>query len=89
MEELPGTAGPDGFLTYPGGGKAVVGIVHLSAHTDVDTDQHMVYLSNLQITKTDFPSLDPATTAQMDQLVRTFLPPGLVESTTSRRDYER
>ena len=63
------------FSLSPAGGKAVVGIVYLSAHTDVDTDQHMVYLSNIQITKTDFPSLDPATTAQMDQLVRGFLPP--------------
>jgi len=62
------------FSLTPPGGKAVIGVVYLRAHTDVDTDQQMVLLSNIQITKTDFPSLDSDTAAQMDQLVRTFLP---------------
>lgn len=62
------------FSLTPSGGKAVVGVVSLHAHTEVDTEQDMVVLTNLQVTKTDFPSLDPDTTARMDQLVRTFLP---------------
>lgn len=63
------------FSLTPAGGKQVVGVVELEGHTDVDNDQKMVFISNLTITKTYFPSLDPASAAQMDQLTRTFLPP--------------
>jgi hypothetical protein len=63
------------FSLTPAGGKAVVGILHVVAHTDVDTDSHMVYINNIQIGKIDFPAVDPATTAPMDKLVRSFLPP--------------
>ncbi|MBZ5537829.1 MAG: hypothetical protein LAO31_17880 [Acidobacteriia bacterium] len=58
----------------PAGGKAVIGALSLSAQTTVNTDDHMVVLSNLQITRTDFPSLDPETAAKMEQMLKTFLP---------------
>lgn len=64
----------------PAGGKQVVGVVEAEGHTDVDTDNKLVLISNLQITGTHFPALDPASAAQMDQLVRTFLPPSVTIS---------
>jgi hypothetical protein len=68
------------FSLTPAGGKEVVGVVELQGHTDVDNDDKMVLISNLKITDTHFPSLDPASTRQMDQLVRTFLPPTITVS---------
>jgi len=64
------------FSLTPTGGKQVVGVVNVNAHTDVSVDNRTVELTNLTITDTHFPSLDAGTAAQMDQLVRTFLPPG-------------
>ena len=61
----------------PAGGKEVVGVVELRGHTDVDNDSKMVLISNLEITGAHFPSLDPASAANMEQLVRTFLPPSV------------
>jgi hypothetical protein len=63
------------FSLTPAGGKEVVGVVELQGHTDIDNDNKMVLITNLKITNTYFPSLDPAGSAQMDQLIRTFLPP--------------
>src|SRR5271168_3362170 len=63
------------FSLVPAGGKEVVGVVEMQGHTDVDNDTKLVLISNLQVTGTHFPSLDPASAASMDQLVRTFLPP--------------
>jgi uncharacterized membrane protein YgcG len=63
------------FQLTPSGGKQVVGAVSFHGATSVDTDTHMVLIDNLSVVNTYFPSLDPATTAQMDQLVRTFIPP--------------
>src|ERR1700730_17418332 len=68
------------FSLTPAGGKEVVGVVELQGHTDVDNDDKMVLISNLKITDTHFPSLDPASTRQMDQLVRSFLPPTITVS---------
>jgi len=59
----------------PPGGKQVVGVVEMEGHTDVDNDNKLVLISNLKVTGTHFPSLEPATSAQMDQLARTFVPP--------------
>jgi hypothetical protein len=59
----------------PPGGKQVVGVVEMEGHTDVDNDNKVVLISNLKVTGTHFPSLEPATSAQMDQLARTFVPP--------------
>ncbi|MBN2437439.1 MAG: hypothetical protein JXL20_02445 [Deltaproteobacteria bacterium] len=49
-------------------------MVELQGHTDVDNDKKMVMITNLKILRINFPSLEPARAAQMDQLVRTFLP---------------
>jgi hypothetical protein len=61
----------------PKGGKPVVGVVVLKGHTQVDNDKKMVLISNLEVVKTHFPSLDPVRAEQMDQLARTFLPPAV------------
>ena len=58
----------------PAGGKAAVGVVALKGDTEVDHENEMVSITNLKITKTNFPSLDQARAAEMDRLVKTFLP---------------
>ncbi|HTG17096.1 MAG TPA: hypothetical protein VK747_17735, partial [Blastocatellia bacterium] len=63
------------FSFTPTGGKATVGVVTISAQTNVSVDDRTVLISNPDITATHFPSLDADKSAQMDQLVRTFLPP--------------
>jgi hypothetical protein len=63
------------FSLTPAGGKEVVGVVEMQGHTDIDNDKKMVMITNLKILRTNLPSLDPARVPQMDQLVRTFLPP--------------
>lgn len=62
------------FSLTPAGGKEVVGVVELQAHTEVDNDKKMVVITHLKILRTNFPSLEPVRAAQMDQLLRTFLP---------------
>ncbi len=62
------------FSLTPTGGKQTIGVVSVMAQTDVNMDERTVLLHDSQITKTDFPSLDATSAAQMDQLVRTFLP---------------
>ncbi len=63
------------FVLTPAGGKQTVGVLEIHAHTDVIVDNRTVSINNLTITGTHFPSLDAPTAYQMDQLVRTFLPP--------------
>jgi hypothetical protein len=63
------------FSLTPAGGKEVIGVVEMQGHTDVDNDTKMVYINELKINKTSFPSLDPASSANMDTLVKTFVPP--------------
>lgn len=63
------------FTVTPAGGKAQVGIVTVQLQSAVNMDDHTVFLTNPQITSVTFPSLDPATATQMEQLVRTFLNP--------------
>lgn len=63
------------FSLTPAGGKSVVGVANVQATTDVSVDDRTVVISNPIITGTNFPSLDTATAASMDQLVRTYLPP--------------
>ena len=63
------------FSLTPTGGKQAVGVMNVHGKTDVNVDARTVLLSNLAITGTHFPSLDAPTADQMDQLVRTFLPP--------------
>ena len=63
------------FQLTPTDGKQVIGAATLTGNTDVDNEKHMVVIYGIQVTNTYFPNLDPATTAKMDQLVRTFVPP--------------
>jgi hypothetical protein len=61
----------------PAGGKQAIGVVSLEMQTQVDPENHTVFLNNLQVTKTYFPDLDPTQASQMDQLVRTLFSPGM------------
>ena len=63
------------FSLTPKGGKEIVGILELQAQTDVNVDDHTVLISNFKIKDVKLPGLDPAKTSQMDQAVRSFLPP--------------
>jgi hypothetical protein len=63
------------FTFTPTGGKTQVGVMTVQMQTSVNMDTHTVLLSNPQITSVTFPSLDPATSSQMDSLVRTYLNP--------------
>ena len=58
----------------PAGGKPAVGVAVLHGQTTVDNDKKMVLITNIKIKRTHFPSLDPATAAQMEQLFLRFLP---------------
>jgi hypothetical protein len=59
----------------PKSGKTVVGVVEMKGTTSVDNVAKLVTISNLQITKTYFPSLDKATADKMEQAFKTFVPP--------------
>ncbi len=63
------------FAVTPTGGPTHVGVVTVAMKSVVNMDDHTVFLSDPQITSLSFPSLDAATTATMDQLMRTFLNP--------------
>ena len=63
------------FTITPTGGKEHPGVATVRMQTSVDMDTHTVTLTDPQITNLYFPSLDPATTAEMDQLVRSFINP--------------
>lgn len=62
------------FQITPAGGKMVVGAATLEATTDVDSVSHLVHLRDIRVVNTYFPSLDPASTERMNQLVRTLVP---------------
>jgi uncharacterized membrane protein YgcG len=63
------------FTLTPTGGKPVVGAIVMEASTIVDNDAHLVGVFDLKVLNTYFPKGNPATSAQVDQLVRTFVPP--------------
>lgn len=65
------------FQLTPTGGKQVVGALSATASTQANTDTHMVFVYNINIDHTYFPGQDPASSAQLDQLIRTFMPPTL------------
>jgi hypothetical protein len=58
----------------PKTGKTVVGVVEMKGTTSVDNVNKLVNISNLQITGTDFPSLDKATADKMEQVFKSFVP---------------
>ena len=63
------------FSLTPKGGKEIIGVVELQAQTDVNMDDHSVLIRDFKINEVKLPGLDPAKTSQMDQAVRSFLPP--------------
>ncbi len=63
------------FSLTPTGGKSQVGVIVVSMHSTVNMDDHTVFLSNPEIKSISFPSLDPATTAKLSELMKTFLNP--------------
>jgi hypothetical protein len=62
------------FQLTPTGGKEVVGAASFEGTTEVNTDTHTVFMFNIQVLNTYFPGQDPATSAQFDQLIRSFVP---------------
>ena len=64
------------FSLTPKGGKEIVGIIELQAQTDVNMDDHSVLLRDFKINEVKLPGLDPEKASQIDQTVRSFLPPG-------------
>src|ERR1700722_4564317 len=59
----------------PKNGKPVIGVVYLRAATDANLTSRNVVLSHLEVTGTNFASVDQTSAATLDQMVRTFLPP--------------
>jgi len=59
----------------PPGEKEKLGVIYVRMQTQVDVDNHLVTLSNPEITKTSFPGLEPKDATRMDQLARSFLTP--------------
>jgi hypothetical protein len=68
------------FSLTPAGGKTVLGAMSMQGDTVVNTDEHMVQINNPRITNAYFPSLDSATAANMQQLLKSFVPPGVTIS---------
>ncbi len=62
------------FQFTPTGGSEVVGAASFEGTTEVNTDTHTVFMFNIKTLNTYFPGKDPATSAQLDQLVRSFVP---------------
>lgn len=63
------------FTVTPTGGQSHVGVLTVKMKSAANMDDHTVFLSDPQVTSISFPSLDAATTAKLDQLMRTFLNP--------------
>jgi hypothetical protein len=62
------------FQLTPTGGKQFVGAASFEGTTEVNTDTHTVFMFNIKVLNTYFPEQDPATSAQLDQLIRSFVP---------------
>src|SRR5882762_9536277 len=63
------------FSLTPKGQKEIVGVIEAQAQTDVNMDDRSVLLRDFKIKDVKLPGLDPEKTSQMDQAVRSFLPP--------------
>jgi hypothetical protein len=74
-KDFKGLAFRMAFTLTPKGQKEIVGIMVLQAQTDVNVDEHSVLLSNFKITEVTLPSVAEEKKPQVDQLVRSFLPP--------------
>jgi len=62
------------FELTPTGGDQVVGAASFEGTTVVDLDTHNVYMFNIKVLNSYFPSQDPAASANLDQLLRSFVP---------------
>lgn len=62
------------FSMTPAGRQPVVGVAVITAKTDVNVDEHTVFIHDLEIKETHFPSVEASAKAELDGLVRTFLP---------------
>jgi hypothetical protein len=59
----------------PAGGKPTPGVVSIQARTDANKETRTVVISNIKLVDTRFPSVDTATDAKLDELIRTFFKP--------------
>jgi len=59
----------------PKGGKEVLGVIEMKGTTEVDNVAKMVTITNPEVTKTYFPSMDSTTAEKMEQLFKAFVPP--------------
>jgi len=62
------------FELTPTGGNPVVGAASFEGTTEVNLDTHNVFMFNIRVLNTYFPGQDPTATANLDQLVRSFVP---------------
>lgn len=63
------------FTLTPKGQKEIVGIMVLQTETDVSVDDRNVLLHNFKFTEVTLPSVAAEKKPEVDQLVRSFLPP--------------
>ena len=61
----------------PKGGKEVVGVIEMKGTTQVDNDNKLVLITNPEVTRTYFPSLDPTQTQKLEQMFESFVPPSI------------
>jgi hypothetical protein len=62
------------FSLLPKGGKQILGIADISAHTLVDKDNRMVYFRDVKINAARFPSLGQDSVQLMQNLLKQLLP---------------
>jgi hypothetical protein len=62
------------FTLTPSGGKEAVGAATMQGNTASDASDQMVVITNIKITNTYFPSLDPANAATLGQMLQAFVP---------------
>lgn len=58
----------------PTGKPTTIGVAVIRAQTDVDVDNRTVFLHDLVVTETHFPSLDSSAAGKMNEMVKTFMP---------------
>ena len=59
----------------PTGGKEVVGVVEMKGTTQVDNVNKVVLITNPEVTRIYFPSLDPTQAEKAEGLFKSFVPP--------------
>ena len=68
------------FELTPTGGKTVLGAMSMQGNTIVDTQNHLVQVSNIRVTRVYFPALDSATASKMEQALKAYQPPSITVS---------